>query len=114
MSVSTTIAPPLLQLTVLPDRQRAVVALRGELDIATVPAVEQEVAALCARGFEEVCLDLCGVTFFDSSGLRLLIRLDSRLTAEGCRFTVTPGEGAAARVLAITRLDGRFASPSRR
>ncbi|MDO8184899.1 STAS domain-containing protein [Conexibacter sp. JD483] len=111
-----TISPPTqpLELTVTPDRERAIVAPHGELDIATAPAVEQEVVALCERGFAEVCLDLRGVTFFDSSGLRLLMRLDDRLKSDDCRFSVDPGDGAAARVLRLTRLDGRFAAPSRR
>lgn len=113
MSASPTITPQ-LQLVVTPERERATVAPRGELDIATVPIVEQEVVALCRRGFPEVCLDLRDVGFFDSSGLRMLMRLDSRLTSEGCRLTVVPGDGASARVLRITRLDERFPLPSRR
>ena len=111
--MSPTETTPLLQLTVTPDRERAIVVPTGELDLATVPLVEQEVVALCERGFDEVCLDLRGVTFFDSSGLRLLLRMDERLTGDGCRFTVEPGDGAAAQLLAITRLVDRFRAPSR-
>jgi anti-sigma B factor antagonist len=113
MSASSMVPPP-LQVTVTPDRERAIVSPRGELDLATAPVVEQEVVALCERGFTEVCLDLAGVSFFDSSGLRLLMRLEARLAEEGCRFTVEPGDGAALRVLRLTRLDDRFPLPARR
>jgi anti-anti-sigma factor len=112
--MSVTPTRPQLQLTVTPDRERAIVAPDGELDIATTPLVEHEVLALCARGFAEICLDLRAVSFFDSSGLRLLMRLDDRLSGEGCRFTVDPGDGAAAHVLQITGLVDRFRPPSRR
>ncbi len=47
MSISPPV--PQLQLTVTPDRERAIVVPEGELDIATAPLVEREVIALCAR-----------------------------------------------------------------
>jgi anti-anti-sigma factor len=107
MTASTTWSAQ-LRVSVHPDRRRVVVAADGELDLATVEPVEHEVAELCERGFAEVCLDLRGLTFFDSGGVRLLLRLDRHLAARGCRFTVEAGDGAAARVLRLVRLDERF------
>jgi anti-sigma B factor antagonist len=104
---------PQLRLAVMPDREGAVVVPHGELDIATIPLVEREVIALRERGYTEICLDLSALDYFDSGGLRMLIRLDQLLNDDGCRLTVVPGSGTAARVLRITRLDERFPSPSR-
>ena len=57
----------------LPDRERVVVAPRGELDIATVTRVSDEIDALVAVGFGDLVLDLRGVSFMDVAGLRLAI-----------------------------------------
>ena len=45
-------------------------ALRGELDISTVPALEEWLAQLDGQLTE---VDLSGVTFFDSSALRTFL-----------------------------------------
>jgi anti-sigma B factor antagonist len=52
---------------------RAVIAAHGELDLATVPELEARVMEALAGGAKEVIVDLFGLTFLDSSGLRLMI-----------------------------------------
>ncbi|HEY4277996.1 MAG TPA: STAS domain-containing protein [Conexibacter sp.] len=103
------LAPP-FAVESTPERDRVIVAVAGELDIATTGRVEDEVTGLYDRGFEKVVLDLSNVSFMDSSGLRLLIRLDDRARGDR-RFTVVQGDGAARRLLALTRLDARFVRP---
>jgi anti-sigma B factor antagonist len=65
------------------DGQAARLVLSGELDLATVPRVEQAVAAALAQGARTLIVDLGGLGFIDSSGLRLLIVLHQRAIAEG-------------------------------
>jgi anti-anti-sigma factor len=55
-----------------------------------------------------VTVDLRGLTFIDSTGLRLLIRLDQRARTDGCTLTLVDGEGPAHRLLQLTRLRDRF------
>jgi anti-sigma B factor antagonist len=51
----------------------ALVALRGEIDVAEAPGVERRLAdALAAGG--PVIVDLREVTFIDSSGMAVLLR----------------------------------------
>jgi len=89
-----------------PDGQRTVVAIAGEVDLATVDRVEHAVAdALVAA--HEVALDLREVTFIDSTGLRLLVELDDLALAGGRSFTLLPG-AAVARLLELTGLERRF------
>ena len=57
----------------LPDRQRVIVAPRGELDIATVEYVAAEMDALVSSGFADLVLDLRAVRFMDVAGLRLVL-----------------------------------------
>jgi anti-sigma B factor antagonist len=54
------------------DRSGKVI-LKGELDLATVPALEDAIAHLTSPGCS-VILDLTGLTFMDGSGVRCLIK----------------------------------------
>jgi anti-sigma B factor antagonist len=69
----------------------------GDLDIATVPALQREVLA-ATDGARLVVLDLSDVGWLDSSGLRLLD--DLARTYEG--------RGASVRVVAPTDVPARF------
>ena len=48
----------------------------GELDIATVPVLEEAFDEALAAEAARIVVDLGGVTFIDSTGLRLLIRMN--------------------------------------
>ena len=71
------------------EGETTVVNLTGELDIATVPRVQQAVDAMLAEGVSHITIDLAGVGFVDSSGLRLFIVLDQRAAAEGWTLALT-------------------------
>jgi anti-anti-sigma factor len=103
-------APPVssFAFSVDTDGDRAHVTPRGELDLVTVPPLERAVVDLCERGIKDVVLDLSELTFFDSTALCMLLRLDARLRQECRGFGIVVGDGIAARVLTITRMHGRF------
>lgn len=61
------------------------IVLAGELDIATAEQVSPHVAAGSSDG--PVLLDLRGVTFIDSTGLRLLLEAHAAL---GERLRIVP------------------------
>ncbi|MGW6316555.1 MULTISPECIES: STAS domain-containing protein [unclassified Streptomyces] len=61
-------------------------ALEGELDLDTVARIEPELMLVTAGGGTEVVLDLAGVTFCDTSGVKLLLRLHRRCAADGVRL----------------------------
>ena len=79
--------------------------LRGELDLSTVDKVEQELAALEAEGERLVVLDLSGLTFLDSTGLRLMVTADQRAQKDGRRLVIVKGPETVQRVFSITKLD---------
>ncbi|MCW3028726.1 MAG: anti-sigma-factor antagonist [Solirubrobacterales bacterium] len=58
-------------------------AVTGELDIATVPRLEEAVATVLAQGTRSLIVDLSRLAFVDSSGLRMFITLNDRASAEG-------------------------------
>jgi anti-sigma B factor antagonist len=81
----------------------SVVALRGEIDMG----VESQMQACLAQALEgdrPVLVDLCEVTFMDSTGLKLLLRARARLAAEDRRLAlVCQQTGAVMRLLDVSR-----------
>jgi|1185.fasta_scaffold354710_1 anti-sigma B factor antagonist len=93
---------------VIPDRDRVVVRPVGEIDLATVPFVEEPLAELEAAGFTELILDLRRTTFLDSTGVRLLVRQTESARRNGHDFGVVAEDGPVMRVLELTGLKGRI------
>jgi anti-sigma B factor antagonist len=91
-----------------PDRVAVRVRPVGELDLATVPLVETELAELWAVGFTRFVVDLREVTFLDSTGLRLLWSWHQRSSADGIGFAVIPGPPAVQRVLELAGVADRM------
>jgi anti-sigma B factor antagonist len=75
-------------LTVAREGGSTRVSLRGELDLATAPRLEH---ALAEAG-DRVLLDLRGLTFMDSTGVRVLLEAAER--GGGLRI-VPPADGDA-------------------
>ena len=100
-----------MTLVPLPDRDDGVRLLcaQGELDVVVAPALLPDVPALveAARG---VVLDLSDVTFFDSSGVRLLDRIAAECQRAAASFRVVAPPGSAPRrVLELVGLDALVA-----
>jgi anti-anti-sigma factor len=66
---------------------RAVVTIRGELDLATAPELETALLERLDAG-QEVVLDLRELQFMDSSGLRVLVTAHARAADGGPRFAI--------------------------
>ena len=90
------------------DRIAGRIALEGELDISTVPELEEAVAAARAEGASEVIIDMSDLEFMDSTGLRFLVQSDERAREEGWRLALVRGPDPVQRVLEITRMAGRL------
>jgi anti-sigma B factor antagonist len=81
-----------------------VLALAGELDMHSAGLVVEQLAA--EGGFDALTLDLRGLAFMDSSGLRFLIELNRQAEREGWRLAlVAPTDEAARLVLQATGAD---------
>ena len=62
--------------------RRTTVAVRGELDVATAPALERVLVDHARRG-GPVVLDLRELSFIDASGLGLLLRTNAHARRDG-------------------------------
>jgi anti-anti-sigma factor len=81
---------------------RTVVAVRGELDLATAPELEQALLERLDAG-QAVVLDLRDLEFMDSSGLAVLVTAHGRAADGGPKFAIVrPAEGSeVAKILEI-------------
>ncbi len=85
------------------------IAVTGEIDIpAEKQFVEQVEASIEATEAERIVLDLTGVEFIDSSGLRMLLRCRRQADARGVLLTLIPGVSAA-RLIEAAGVRARFA-----
>jgi anti-anti-sigma factor len=87
---------------VTPERDHVIVEPHGELDMATVGAVEAELRRLHDSGFRTIILDLGGLSFMDSSGLHLVTRWAQEATRDGFVFELEPGPQQVQRLFELT------------
>ena len=90
------------------ERQAAVLALFGEFDLAGIQQFETEIGKLESGEAKVLVVDLSGLDFMDSSGLRALVMADQRAAKDGRRLAIVPGPPAVRRVFEITQLDSRL------
>ena len=74
----------------------------GEVDLATVGVLEKELAASFANQEADVAVDLSGVTFMDSTGLRALLAANQQLSGAGRRLALIVSGGPVDRLLDIS------------
>jgi anti-sigma B factor antagonist len=99
---------PLLELRVETDGDVVRLALQGELDISSASRVEREIALLEDTSPRVLVLDLRGLDFMDSTGLRIVVSANARAEAASRRFVVVRGPEPVHRIFRITRLEERL------
>jgi anti-sigma B factor antagonist len=95
-----------MQLTCLPSADgHAMIALRGDLDLATVDEVVRYVIDIMDRYDGLVSADLSGVAFCDACGLSALIRIAAYAERAGRRLELVRPSRALTRIMRITGVD---------
>jgi anti-anti-sigma factor len=107
MSCGLSSHPPIFEMIEVRDAGRVRVRLRGELDLATAPVVENRLRELGARG-EPVLLDLDALTFIDASGIRLLLTAAEAAARDGWVFAITQGSEPVRRLFEMLTLDAQL------
>lgn len=82
-----------------------VIVATGEIDLASAPRVD---TALGDFTGQEVVLDLRGVDFMDSAGLKVLLSQRSRLEESGGVLRLVIAEGPVMRLLELTNVTDAF------
>ena len=84
------------------------VSVRGELDLETGPRVQEALLHAEREAPRRIVLDLTGVTFFDSTGLQIILDAEVRARDAAYAFVVAPGGGEVLRVLELAEVRGRL------
>jgi anti-sigma B factor antagonist len=86
------------------EPDHVLVTAAGEVDIATVPQLQERLSALAASG-RPLIVDLLQVTFIDASGLGVLASVASRVRARGGSLHAVCIRYSVRRLFTITGLD---------
>ena len=81
------------------EGQKVTIAVTGRVDTTTAPEFE---AGLKLAGTEKLTLDLSGVPYMSSAGLRCLLTAQKTMMAGGGAMTITGVQPAVMEVLELT------------
>jgi anti-anti-sigma factor len=87
---------------------RTVLALAGELDVATVPVLDAFLDARPLAGCAVLDLDLTGLTVIASAGLAAVLELQRECARRGIELRLCGAQPSVARVFALTGLTRLF------
>ena len=94
------------------DAATVCVALRGEIDMDTADHLHHVVSATLRAAGERVVLDMAGVTFLGSCGIRALVLQQTAAEADGRRLVLRDARPIVRRVLELTGLADVFGMPA--
>lgn len=80
----------------------ALVAVGGELDMATTPALVDRLTHLERTDLESILLDLREVTFLDSSAIHAFVTSHDHAQQNGHRFILVGASASARRLFELT------------
>jgi anti-anti-sigma factor len=80
----------------------------GALDLATIPILAAEVAALREAGCRHVIFDLSTLDFIDSTGLSFLLKCQAESRQDSFTMAVVPGPPTIQRVFELTATLGHL------
>ena len=84
------------------ENRAIVLAVAGELDLATSPALEQEMERVRDADVDLLIVDLRDLRFMDSTGLHALVKAHKQAHDTGRRFAVVQGGAQIERLLDLT------------
>ncbi|HEY5428298.1 MAG TPA: STAS domain-containing protein [Solirubrobacteraceae bacterium] len=97
-----------LAIGVQPGPDEVVLALRGELDLASAPALERELDVAWRRGVGTVLVDLSELEFLDAAGLQVLLHGHRRFRERGHELRLRRGPRAVHKLFELTDAVGTF------
>ena len=94
------------RLEVRSQGKATIVAVSGELDLASSPALQEELDR--ASDFDMMIIDLRELDFMDSTGLSVLVRAHQRAEEQGRRLAMVKGPQQVQRLLSLTGVADRL------
>jgi anti-anti-sigma factor len=91
------------------DTDATFVRLSGELDLNCRRQFESTFQRLASVRGRKVVIDLSGLRFIDSSGLRMILEVESQSRRDGLDLAFIPAQGQVRQVLDITGVSSALA-----
>jgi anti-sigma B factor antagonist len=96
------------RLEVRREGQATVIAVTGELDLASSPALQEELDRVAASDADMLIIDLRELDFMDSTGLSVLVRAHQRAEEQGRQLAMVKGPQQVQRLLSLTGVADRL------
>ncbi len=96
------------QVQVRAEGAATVIVVSGELDLATSPALEEQLQLVSDGGVDLLVIDLRRLEFMDSTGLSVILRAHQRLAEQGRRLSLVKGSAQVQRLLDLTGVAQRL------
>lgn len=77
-------------------------AAHGEVDVVSAGHLGAQLREVLEAGFKRIVLDLRGVSFIDSSGLRAILDAEAASRSASLDFALIPGPTAVQRLFELT------------
>ncbi len=90
------------------EGRASVIAVSGELDLASSSALEEALTRVIDSSVELVIVDLRELEFMDSTGLSTLVKAHQRADEAGQRFALIRGPQQVQRLLSLTGVAERL------
>lgn len=97
-----------LEIRRIEDGTTLILALRGELDLASTRSLESALSDPLSDGFHRIVVDLTGLAFMDSRGLVTLVQAQNAAQSEQKTFALRRGGPQVQRLFELTSLSQAF------
>jgi anti-sigma B factor antagonist len=90
------------------EDRATLITVSGELDLASSPALQEELDRVSSSESQLVIIDLRELDFMDSTGLSVLVRAHQRAEEQGRRLAIVKGPQQVQRLLSLTGVAERM------
>lgn len=97
-----------LSLETREEGQQVRIALEGELDLSSALTFDEEIRRAEERRPRTLVIDLSGLKFLDSTGLRLIMSAHSRAKTRGHHLAIVEGTSPVQRIFRLAGVNRRL------
>jgi anti-sigma B factor antagonist len=97
-----------LSLETREEGEQVRIALVGELDLSSALTFDEELRRAEERRPKTLVIDLSGLKFLDSTGLRLIMSAQARARKRGMRLAIVEGGDAVKRIFRLAGVNRRL------
>jgi anti-sigma B factor antagonist len=105
MAAELAVDPPGLSVTRRDAGEEAMLVVRGEIDMATGPALDRQLRIVEASSARRIVLDFASLDFMDSTAIHVLVSAQQRADANGHELVLANLPAHAHRLLSLTGVE---------